>query len=194
MCSIFPKYHADQVMTAFFCAFYPGVLFQFIYLTRELSWGKYLVWLIFISSWICDTCAYLTGMAIGKHKLAPVLSPKKSIEGAIGGVVGSALVGALFAWLFLIPETGSDAMIWVVALISAAGAVISQVGDLSASAIKRNHDIKRLRKDNSGTRRDHGSVRQCVIYRTGDLIFFPLFYSGQFTDKQDGKKWQLWNL
>ena len=99
----FPKYHADQVMTAFFCAFYPGVLFQFIYLTRELSWGKYLVWLIFISSWICDTCAYLTGMAIGKHKLAPVLSPKKSIEGAIGGVVGSALVGALFAWLFLIP-------------------------------------------------------------------------------------------
>ena len=60
----FPKYHADQVMTAFFCAFYPGVLFPFIYLTRELSWGKYLVWLIFISSWICDTCAYLTGMAI----------------------------------------------------------------------------------------------------------------------------------
>ena len=51
-------------------------------------------------------------------------------------------MGALFAWLFLIPETGSDAMIWVVALISAAGAVISQVGDLSASAIKRNHDIK----------------------------------------------------
>ena len=85
----FPKYHADQVMTVFFCAFYPGVLFPFIYLTRELSWGKYLVWLIFISSWICDTCAYLTGMAIGKHKLAPVLSPKKSIEGAIGGVVGS---------------------------------------------------------------------------------------------------------
>ena len=46
--------HADQVMTAFFCAFYPGVLFPFIYLTRELSWGKYLVWLIFISSLICE--------------------------------------------------------------------------------------------------------------------------------------------
>ena len=48
----FPKYHADQVMTVFFCAFYPGVLFSFLYLTRELTWGVYLVWLIFISSWI----------------------------------------------------------------------------------------------------------------------------------------------
>ena len=166
----FPKYHADQVMTAFFCAFYPGVVFQFIYLTRELSWGKYLVWLIFISSWICDTCAYLTGMAIGKHKLAPVLSPKKSIEGAIGGVVGSALVGALFAWLFLIPETGSDAMIWVVALISAAGAVISQVGDLSASAIKRNHDIKDYGKIIPG----HGGImdRFDSVLFTAPVIYF----------------------
>ena len=166
----FPKYHADQVMTVFFCAFYPGVLFPFIYLTRELSWGKYLVWLIFISSWICDTCAYLTGMAIGKHKLAPVLSPKKSIEGAIGGVVGSALVGALFAWLFLIPETGSDAMIWVVALISAAGAVISQVGDLSASAIKRNHDIKDYGKIIPG----HGGImdRFDSVLFTAPVIYF----------------------
>ena len=162
--------HADQVMTVFFCAFYPGVLFPFIYLTRELSWGKYLVWLIFISSWICDTCAYLTGMAIGKHKLAPVLSPKKSIEGAIGGVVGSALVGALFAWLFLIPETGSDAMIWVVALISAAGAVISQVGDLSASAIKRNHDIKDYGKIIPG----HGGImdRFDSVLFTAPVIYF----------------------
>ena len=154
----------------FFCAFYPGVLFPFIYLTRELSWGKYLVWLIFISSWICDTCAYLTGMAIGKHKLAPVLSPKKSIEGAIGGVVGSALVGALFAWLFLIPETGSDAMIWVVALISAAGAVISQVGDLSASAIKRNHDIKDYGKIIPG----HGGImdRFDSVLFTAPVIYF----------------------
>jgi len=154
----FPKYHADQVMTVFFCAFYPGVLFPFIYLTRELSWGKYLVWLIFISSWICDTCAYLTGMAIGKHKLAPVLSPKKSIEGAI------------FAWLFLIPETGSDAMIWVVALISAAGAVISQVGDLSASAIKRNHDIKDYGKIIPG----HGGImdRFDSVLFTAPVIYF----------------------
>ena len=131
----FPKYHADQVMTVFFCAYYPGVLFPFIYLTRELSWGKYLVWLIFISSWICDTCAYLTGICIGKHKLAPILSPKKSIEGAIGGVVGAALLGAAYGAL-LGKYTAAFA------LICAVGAAASQIGDLAASAVKRQHGIK----------------------------------------------------
>ena len=75
----FPSLQAGQVMTAFFCFFYGPVLFSFIWLTRELPGGIYMVWLIFISSWICDTCAYLSGMALGKHKLTPVLSPKKSV-------------------------------------------------------------------------------------------------------------------
>ncbi len=138
----FPGIHADTVMKAFFCLFYAPVLFSFIYLTRELPGGIYMVWLIFISSWICDTCAYLTGMAIGKHKLAPVLSPKKSVEGAVGGVLGSALVGALFGWLFLEKLFADQNITWIAALICAAGAVISQAGDLAASGIKRNHQIK----------------------------------------------------
>lgn len=166
----FPKYHADQVMTVFFCAFYPGVLFSFLYLTRELTWGVYLVWLIFISSWICDTCAYLTGMAIGRHKLAPVLSPKKSIEGSIGGVAGSALVGALFAWIFLLPFTNQPETVWAVALISAAGAVISQVGDLAASAIKRDHQIKDYGKLIPG----HGGImdRFDSVLFTAPVIYY----------------------
>lgn len=166
----FPKYHADQVMTVFFCAFYPGVLFSFLYLTRELTWCVYLVWLIFISSWICDTCAYLTGMAIGRHKLAPVLSPKKSIEGSIGGVAGSALVGALFAWIFLLPLTNQPETVWAVALISAAGAVISQVGDLAASAIKRDHQIKDYGKLIPG----HGGImdRFDSVLFTAPVIYY----------------------
>lgn len=166
----FPKYHADQVMAVFFCAFYPGVLFSFLYLTRELTWGVYLVWLIFISSWICDTCAYLTGMAIGRHKLAPVLSPKKSIEGSIGGVAGSALVGALFAWIFLLPLTNQPETVWAVALISAAGAVISQVGDLAASAIKRDHQIKDYGKLIPG----HGGImdRFDSVLFTAPVIYY----------------------
>lgn len=166
----FPKYHADQVMTVFFCAFYPGVLFSFLYLTRELTWGVYLVWLIFISSWICDTCAYLTGMAIGRRKLAPVLSPKKSIEGSIGGVAGSALVGALFAWIFLLPLTNQPETVWAVALISAAGAVISQVGDLAASAIKRDHQIKDYGKLIPG----HGGImdRFDSVLFTAPVIYY----------------------
>ena len=131
----FPDLQAGQVMTAFFSFFYGPVLFSFIYLTRELPGGIYMVWLIFISSWICDTCAYLSGMAFGKHKLAPVLSPKKSVEGAVGGVLGSALVGALFGHLFLNMVFEGQEMAAVCALIGGAGAVISQIGDLAASRI-----------------------------------------------------------
>ena len=120
----FPSLQAGQVMTAFFCFFYGPVLFSFIWLTRELPGGIYMVWLIFISSWICDTCAYLSGMALGKHKLTPVLSPKKSVEGAVGGVLGSALVGALFGYLFLNRLFEGQNMVWICALICGAGAVI----------------------------------------------------------------------
>ena len=166
----FPVYKAQQVMTAFFCAFYPCVLFSFVYLTRELTHGIYLVWFIFISSWICDTCAYLSGMALGRHKLAPVLSPKKSVEGAVGGTVGSALVGALFAWIFLLPVRKDVSVVWVAAVICAAGAVISQVGDLAASAIKRNHEIKDYGKLIPG----HGGImdRFDSVLFTAPIIYY----------------------
>ena len=131
----FPKYHSDQIMSAFFCVAYAPVMLSFIYLVRELPYGVYTVWMIFISSWICDTCAYLTGICIGKHKLAPILSPKKSIEGAIGGVVGAALLGAAYGAL-LGKYTAAFA------LICAVGAAASQIGDLAASAVKRQHGIK----------------------------------------------------
>ncbi|MDY5647708.1 MAG: phosphatidate cytidylyltransferase [Lachnospiraceae bacterium] len=166
---LFPVFRAEQVMTAFFSFFYSTVLFSFIYLTRSLPGGIYLVWLIFISSWICDTCAYLTGMALGKHKLAPVLSPKKSVEGAVGGVAGSALVGALFGRLLLVSVYGDPNMVWICALIGAMGAVISQVGDLAASGIKRNHGIKDYGKLIPG----HGGI----LDRFDSVIFTaPVIY------------------
>jgi len=166
----FPSLQAGQVMTAFFCFFYGPVLFSFIWLTRELPGGIYMVWLIFISSWICDTCAYLSGMAFGRHKLAPVLSPKKSVEGAVGGTAGSALVGALFAWAFLVPAREDAGVIWVAALICAVGAVISQVGDLAASAIKRNHEIKDYGKIIPG----HGGImdRFDSVLFTAPVIYY----------------------
>ena len=68
----YPKYRAEQVMAAFFGVIYVAVMLSFIYLTRSLPDGKFLVWLIFLCSWGCDTCAYCVGMLIGKHKMAPV--------------------------------------------------------------------------------------------------------------------------
>ncbi len=138
----FPKFRAEQVMSSFFCYAYAPVMFAFIYQTRELAYGKYLVWMIFISSWICDTFAYLTGILIGKHKLTPKLSPKKSIEGAVGGVAGSALAGGLYGYFLVENVVAEQEVTWIFVILSAAGAMISQVGDLAASAIKRNHEIK----------------------------------------------------
>lgn len=166
----FPRYRAEQIMCAFFCAAYAPVMLSFIYLVRSLPYGIYTVWMIFISSWICDTCAYLVGMLFGKRKLAPVLSPKKSIEGALGGVAGSALVGAAYGYFIVEPVISEQSVTWVFVLISVVGAVISQVGDLAASAIKRNHDIKDYGKLIPG----HGGVMDrfdSVIF-TAPMIYF----------------------
>lgn len=166
----FPKYRAEQIMCAFFCVAYAPVMLSFIYMVRDLPYGIYTVWMIFISSWICDTCAYIVGMLFGKHKLAPVLSPKKSIEGAIGGIVGSALVGALYGYFIVEPVIQEQRITWIFVLISAVGAIIAQVGDLAASAIKRNHDIKDYGKLIPG----HGGIMDrfdSVIF-TAPMIYF----------------------
>ena len=80
----FPKYKTEEVACAFFGVFYVAGMLSYLYQVRAMADGKYLVWLIFLSSWGCDTSAYCVGMLFGKHKMAPVLSPKKSLEGAIG--------------------------------------------------------------------------------------------------------------
>lgn len=160
----FPKYPTSKMMQVFFGVIYVGVMLSFVYLTRMAEQGLKLVWLIFIASWICDTCAYLSGMLLGKHKLTPELSPKKSVEGAIGGVIGSALVGLLYG---VIIDLGDAA--WISAVISGIGAVISQFGDLTASAIKRNHDIKDYGKLIPG----HGGIldRFDSVIITAPIVF-----------------------
>lgn len=165
----FPKYRAEQIMCAFFHVVYAPVMLSCIYLVRSLPYGIYSVWMIFISSWICDTCAYLVGMRFGRHKMVPRLSPKKSIEGAVGGVVGSAIVGALYGYFIVEPVITEQNVTWAFVLISAVGAVISQIGDLAASAIKRNHEIKDYGKLIPG----HGGVMD----RFDSVIFTaPMIY------------------
>ena len=138
----YPKYQNKQIMTAFFGMIYVGVMLSYIYQTRVLPGGAFLVWLIFLCSWGCDTCAYCVGVLIGKHKMAPVLSPKKSIEGAVGGVLGAALLGAIYAAATgaYNPNPAHTPLIY--AIICGVGALVSMVGDLAASAIKRQENIK----------------------------------------------------
>jgi len=138
----YPKFHANQIIAAFFGVFYVAVMLSCIYETRSLEGGKYLVWLIFLCSWGCDTCAYCVGVLIGKHKMAPVLSPKKSWEGAVGGVVGAALLTLIYCFVFQGSMGSTNRDIIMLCMICAIGAIISMIGDLTASAIKRNYDIK----------------------------------------------------
>lgn len=138
----YPKYEAKEVMAIFFGMYYVAVTLSYVYQIRVLERGLYLAFLIFICSWGCDTCAYCVGVLIGKHKMAPILSPKKSVEGAIGGVLGTALLTAGYAYV-LREQMGLDTKgIIILAVISAIAGLISMVGDLTASAIKRNYDIK----------------------------------------------------
>ncbi len=139
---MFPKYKTEQISNALMCMLYGGVLLSYIYLIRNGNNGAYTVWLIFLCSWASDTCAYVAGVAFGKHKMAPVLSPKKSVEGAVGGVIGAALLGAIYAAIFSSHINLSVHPVIAFAIICAVGALISMVGDLAASAIKRNHGIK----------------------------------------------------
>lgn len=164
----FPVYRAEQVMTVFFGLFYVAVMLSYVYQTRSLPEGGVVVWLIFLSSWGCDTCAYCVGMLIGKHKMAPKLSPKKSVEGGVGGVAGAALLGALFA--LAVNRWGAASVSPLhYAIICGAGGVISQVGDLAASAIKRNHEIKDYGKLIPG----HGGI----LDRFDSVIFTaPVIY------------------
>ena len=138
----FPKYSAQQVVAAIFSFLYAPVMLSFVYQTRACTHGIYMVWMILISSWGCDTCAYVVGMLIGKKKIFPLLSPKKSLEGCIGGVLGAALLGWIYGYFVLEGVISGQTVSWLIAAICAVGAVMSMVGDLAASAIKRNHNIK----------------------------------------------------
>ena len=167
---LFPRYRAEQAVTAIFSFLYAPVMLSFMYMTRMSQMGLYLVWLILISSWGCDTCAYCVGKLIGRKKIFPVLSPHKSLEGCIGGVAGAALIGGLYAYFVVEPKVTDQNVLWIIVFISAVGALMSMIGDLAASAIKRNHDIKDYGKILPG----HGGImdRFDSMIVTAPMIYF----------------------
>ena len=141
-----------------------------------------LLWMIVIFSFSAkvaedsEEMSRSVGMLIGKHKMAPRLSPKKSVEGGIGGILGAALLGALFA-LAMNQWAGAEASVLHYALICAVGGMISQVGDLAASAIKRNHDIKDYGKLIPG----HGGILDrfdSVIFTAPVIYYLSVFLAG----------------
>jgi len=107
----------------------------------ELELGQYMVLLPFIAAWACDSLAYTVGVFFGKHKLAPAVSPKKTIEGSLGGLLGGA--GGVVLMGYILTRLGDVTVSYLpLALVGAVAAVAGQLGDLSMSLIKRNVGIK----------------------------------------------------
>ncbi|MGL4344606.1 MAG: phosphatidate cytidylyltransferase [Cellulosilyticaceae bacterium] len=134
----YPKYHIVDIALTLLGPLYVAFLIGFIIMVRTLPYGEFFVWFIFISAWGSDTCAYFAGLCFGKHKLAPHLSPKKTIEGAVGGALGAVVLSMIYTIIYtqFNLEFLRD-QIWLISLIVFIAALISQVGDLAASAIKR---------------------------------------------------------
>ena len=138
----YPKYNTKEIFASFTGFVYVAVLLSFLYRIRVEDNGMLLLWLVFIGTWGSDTCAYCVGCLFGKHKAFPVLSPKKSVEGCIGGVVGTALICGIYAACLNHFVEGVEVSVLVFVIIGVFASVVSQIGDLAASAMKRNYEIK----------------------------------------------------
>ncbi len=129
-----------DMMVTFFGICYITFFLIFIPLLHGMENGKYLIWFILIAAWGTDTCAYFVGSKFGKHKFSKI-SPKKSIEGCIGGTIGSVIIALIYT--FAINKLAClDISYIYIALIGALLSILSQIGDLSASSIKRTVGIK----------------------------------------------------
>ncbi len=117
--------------------------FSSIVCVRYMASGKYIYLLVFLGAWVCDTFAYFTGKFLGKHKLIPEISPKKTIEGSIGGIVFT--IGAFALYCFIVNKFWGDKVqlsYITLIILGLFASIISQIGDLVASAVKRQYDVK----------------------------------------------------
>lgn len=132
------SYNILDIALTIFGFLYVAVFFSFIVFINNKTYGQYLVWIIFICSWVCDTSAYYSGRILGKggkHKLCPKVSPNKTIEGSIGGLFGSAIGCTIYG--YVISKYGVRIELYHYAIIGILCGVFGQFGDLIASSIKR---------------------------------------------------------
>ena len=141
----FQKVMISDISMAFLFTTIISFAFTSVILIR-FQFGKYAMLYVLIAlmgSWITDSGAMLTGRYFGKHKLCPSISPKKTVEGAVGGVVTSVVVFAIFSTVYnLVSTDGSSLSIVGMMVIGFFCAILSMVGDLTASVVKRQCGVK----------------------------------------------------
>ena len=140
---LFPKRTFADAALSLMSVVYVAMLFSVLYLIRASENGHFFVWYVIAVSWGSDTCAYFTGMMLGKHKMASKLSPKKTVEGAIGGVVGAIIICVIFGMIIASTVMIDSAVMLKFSLLTGLiGGIVSEIGDLFASSIKRVLNVK----------------------------------------------------
>lgn len=166
------KYSFMDVAVTILGFIYVGILFSFLPIINNKVGGQYLIWLVFIGSWLCDTLAYYSGKYLGKKKLCPKVSPKKTIAGALGGFLGSVIGCGVFGIIIGKYVPGVDLIHYF--LIGALCGIMGQFGDLVASSVKRTVGIK----DYGNIIPGHGGIldRFDSILFNGMVVFYYLTF------------------
>ncbi len=162
------KHKISEMTTVTVMTVYVSSGFSSLLLLRDMEYGLVMFFLWFLIPWICDAMAYFTGVFFGKHKLIPDVSPKKTVEGAIGGIIGTLLITVIFGVVTQL-GFGMKPNYPVLLLVTFIGCLVSQCGDLIASLVKREHGVKDYGKLFPG----HGGVMDrfdsCIA--TGPFIY-----------------------
>ena len=162
----------SDLSVSLFSLFYVSGLFSFLILMRELpsKFGTEYkiggVWIIYLllCIWSCDTFAYFIGLPLGRHKLSPAVSPKKTVEGFFGGILG-AVAAAFFSYYVFFSSAGLNHLLVIASFV----AFIGQIGDLTESLFKRDAQVKDISKIIPG----HGGI----LDRFDSLLFVsPVVY------------------
>lgn len=138
--SVFLNSSLEEITRAFTLVFYVVISFLCMLALRRQEGGEHLFYLIFIGAWVTDTFAYFCGFLFGKHKLIPKISPKKTVEGAVGAVIFCVI--AFLVYAFVLNKMSICANYLAFGITGLVVSPISQLGDLAASLIKRRFDIK----------------------------------------------------
>ena len=153
----------DGALTLF-GVLYLGLTLGTLSMTRLLPQGEWLIFFLLLVTWASDTGAYYVGTLFGRHRLAPRISPKKTVEGLVGGLIAAIIVGYVARWWFLPELSGLDCLILAILLT-----VTGLWGDLTESVMKRSAGMK----DSGGILPGHGGM----LDRLDSLLFAaPTFY------------------
>lgn len=168
------KIKTGEISTLFFTGLYVNAGFASLMILRDYDKvGKYIYLLALLGAWMSDIFAYFCGMAFGKHKLIPDVSPKKTVEGSVGGIIFCALSYLIYG-LILNNHFNVEFNIVALTLFGVVISIVSQIGDLAASVIKREYGVKDYGRIFPG----HGGVidRFDSILAVS-IVLMVLFYS-----------------